>query len=394
MSTFVPPPPPPGVVVPPVAVPAKTNAAGTAAANVVKPGGVKLDMSNLFAPPENVAKKSLPPWLRKKNAALPSGASPSPDKAPLPLTSATIMPTPAAGASSNSAHNTNVEAIDPSLSGMPSLQSVGNASGAGARNSLTTATTSALRTVPGAASPLPVSSVPQPPSANSVVGPGLSSATGTATSLPLSSTVPLAQTTPEAVAPPPASTSATTSAVAVPPPASIVNQFSHVAATAVPRETEQPTLPAASTAAIVTTADIVHEAMRELRPHLSPPTRTVVAPHVIFRGKEQQVVVSPLPPAPPRKGKKVSSVAVGSTGVWDNRYDLQPSPSFGAAPHYGSNPLATDATTLRARQQWTPNTVINSAKAKSNWRETYWKHVDVHRYVARRYFGVPPPLEQ
>ncbi|SCU69828.1 Cornifin (SPRR) family, putative [Trypanosoma equiperdum] len=31
--------------------------------------------------------------------------------------------------------------------------------------------------------------------------------------------------------------------------------------------------------------------------------------------------------------------------------------------------------------------------ASELWRGVYWKHVDVHRYVSRRYFGGPPPVE-
>ncbi|PBJ71819.1 hypothetical protein TcG_01228 [Trypanosoma cruzi] len=31
--------------------------------------------------------------------------------------------------------------------------------------------------------------------------------------------------------------------------------------------------------------------------------------------------------------------------------------------------------------------------ASESWRGTYWKYVDVHRYIARRYCGNPPPKE-
>ncbi|GET91869.1 hypothetical protein, conserved [Leishmania tarentolae] len=121
---------------------------------------------------------------------------------------------------------------------------------------------------------------------------------------------------------------------------------------------------------------------------------TVLAPHVVFQGDKQPWVVQPLGPVPPSKRKKSLSTAVGSEGKWCNRYDLQPSPSFDAEQHDGSEALITYAATSGTRRQWTSNAVINSTKTKSNWRETYWKHVDVHRYVARRYFGSPPLLEQ
>lgn len=167
-----------------------------------------------------------------------------------------------------------------------------------------------------------------------------------------------------------------------------------MAAAAIHQGTAQPTLPTSSPAAIAATDHIVQEAMRELRPPLLSPMLTVLAPHVVFQGDEQQWVVPPLGPVPSSKRKKVLSAAVASAGSWHNSYDLKPSPSFDAAQHDGSEPLVTPAATSSTRRQWTSNAVINSAKAKSNWRETYWKHVDVHRYVARRYFGAPPPLEQ
>ncbi|RNF03218.1 hypothetical protein TraAM80_05898 [Trypanosoma rangeli] len=31
--------------------------------------------------------------------------------------------------------------------------------------------------------------------------------------------------------------------------------------------------------------------------------------------------------------------------------------------------------------------------ASEPWRGVYWKHVDVHRYIARRYCSSPPPIE-
>ncbi|CAJ1035158.1 hypothetical protein Q4I32_007019 [Leishmania shawi] len=248
---------------------------------------------------------------------------------------------------------------------------------------------------PVASAPQPAASAPSP-AVHPVVEAATSSAANTATPLPLvsSSALPPPQTTPIALAEVPAPASATACASTLPPPAPGVNQTAPVAVPTIPQETMQKTLSTSSPAAIATTACIVQETMRAFRPHPAPPTCTVITPHAVFQEEEQKVVVSPLPPVPPREAKKVPSAAAGSAGNWRNRYDLQPSPSSGAAQHYGSEPLATNAATSSTRWQWTSNAVINSPKPMSNWRKTYWQHVDVHRYVARRYFGAPPPLEQ
>ncbi|KAG5469398.1 hypothetical protein LSCM1_02615 [Leishmania martiniquensis] len=432
MTPFVPPPPPSGVVVPsptpemlavqPVSVPAASNAAAAAAAGEVRPGGVALDMSNLFGPPKNVAKQSLPPCLRKKLVTSNSGASPSAATATpppevvataskSPPASAATRPALAAGLPNTLVDQRSVEVNNPSLSSLPSAadvlpQPVVNAPVAVMRKSLpiesliTSPLPSALlpnasgmgsvATAALSAPPLPLDSVSLPPPGRPVVEAVPSLADSTAAPLPLGSSAasPVPRTTTDALTPLPAPVSSATGASALPPPAP-VGQSPPVAEAAKPQGTVQSTQPTSSSAAIKATAHTEQEPVCGPRPPLPPPAFSLIAPHVIFQGKEQQVVVPPLAPVPWRE-KKLPGAAVGSAGTWYNRYDLQPSPSSVFAQHYGSGPLVTPTT----RQQWTSNAVINSAKAKSNWRETYWRHVDVHCYVARRYFGAPPPLEQ
>ncbi|CAJ1992110.1 hypothetical protein conserved [Leishmania donovani] len=405
MSTFAPPPPPPaGVVVPPpppaiipvppAAVPASPNAASGAEANVVKPGGVALDMSNHFGPQKNVPKKSLPPWERKKLATPISGSSPRADNStppPGPVDATSKPLSPAAVPLPHTAVNAPAVVTRKSLS----TASLTTSPQPYAPQSYTSAMSSAATADTGVPPPPVVSVPPPPPPVHPVVQAVPSSAATTAAPLPLvSSSAPPPRPTPDAQAPLPAPASATTGASTLPLPSPSVSQSATVAAAAIPQGTAQPTLSASSPAAVAATDHIVQEAMRELRPYLLSPMLTVLAPHLVFQGNEQRWVVPPLGPVPLSKRKKAPSAAVASAGSWHNRYDLQPSPSFDAAQHDGSEPLVTSAATSSTRRQWTSNAVINSAKAKSNWRETYWKHVDVHRYVARRYFGAPPPLEQ
>ncbi|CBZ29926.1 conserved hypothetical protein [Leishmania mexicana MHOM/GT/2001/U1103] len=396
MNTFVPPPPPAGVVVPPpppviipvppAAVPASPSAAASTEANVVKPGGVALDMSSHFGPQKNVPKKSLPPWERKKLSAALSGSSPradnsTPPPGPVDATSGPLPP--AAVPLPQTAVNAPAVVTRESLS----TASLTASPQPCAPPSYTSAMSGAAVAHTGVASPPVVSVPPPPPPVHLVVQTVPSSAATTAAP-------PLPRPTPDAQAPLPAPASATTGASTLPLPSPSVNQSATVAAAAIPQGAAQPTLSTSSPAAIAATDHIVQETMWELRPYLLSPMLTVLAPHVVFQGDEHQWVVPPLGPVPPSKRKKAPSAAVVSAGGWYNRYGLQPSPSFDAAQHDGSEPLVTYAATSGTRRQWTSNTVINSAKAKSNWRETYWKHVDVRRYVARRYFGAPPPLEQ
>ncbi|KAG5494312.1 hypothetical protein GH5_02325 [Leishmania sp. Ghana 2012 LV757] len=432
MSAFVPPPSrvvvplpmPTMVAVPPTSAPSSPNAAVAAAPNGVKPGGVALDMSNIFGPPKNVAKQSLPPWVRKKLDATHCGSSPSAEnltpppesvavRPKSPLVSAVTAPALAAGLPNTLVQHSNAGATDPSQPSLPPAadvltQPVGNAPVAVTRKSLSSEsliTSSAPAAplpsasvmgsgdtaAPSAPPPPPPAAVPPPPPGRPVVEVAPSCPDSTTAPFPPVSFAasPLPRTLPDAPTPPPAPVAAAACASELPPPASGVHQSPTVAAAATLRAV-QSAMPASSPTPITTTSHIVQDPMHGSRPRLPTPTVSVIAPHVVFQGQEQMVVVSPLAPVPPGEGKKVPSPAVGSAGNWYNRYDLQPSPSAGFAQHCGSGPLVTSTT----RQQWTSSAVINSAKPKSNWRETYWQHVDVHRYVARRYFGAPPPLEQ
>ncbi|KAG5493547.1 hypothetical protein JIQ42_01918 [Leishmania sp. Namibia] len=432
MSAFVPPPSgvvvPPSmptmVAVPPTSAPASPNAAVAAAPNGVKPGGVALDMSNIFGPPKNVPKQSLPPWVRKKLAATHSGSSPSAEnltpppesvavKPKLPLVSAVTGPALAAGLPNTLVQHTNAGATDPSRPSLPPAadvltQPVGNAPVAATRKSLSTellitssapaaplSSASVMGSVAAAAPsapPPPPAAVPPPPPGRPVVEVVPSCPDSTTAPLPPVSFAasPLPRTIPDAPTLPPAPVAAAACASELPPSAPGVHQSPTVAAAATPQRAVQSALPASSPTANASTSHIVQDPIPGSRPRLLTPTVSVIAPHVVFQGQEQMVVVSPLAPVPPSERKKVPSPPVGSAGNWYNRYDLQPSPSTGFAQHCGSGPLVTSTT----RQQWTSSAVINSVKPKSNWRETYWQHVDVHRYVARRYFGAPPPLEQ
>ncbi|KAG5469744.1 hypothetical protein CUR178_01883 [Leishmania enriettii] len=433
MSAFVPPPSrvvvPPSmptmVAVPPTSAPASPNAAVAAAPNGVKPGGVALDMSNIFGPPKNVANQPLPPWVQKKLAATHSGSSPTVEtltpppesvavKSKSPLVSAVTGPALAAGLPDTLVQHTNAGATDLSVPSLPPAadvltQPVGNAPVAVTRKSLSTESLitssapavplpsasvmgSVATAAPSAPPPPPPAAVPPPPPGRPVVEVVPSCPDSTTAPLPPVSfeASPLPRTIPGAPTPPPAPVAAAACATELPPPAPGVHQSPTVAAAATPQRAVQSALPTSSPTAIATTSHIVQEPIPGSRPRLPTPTVFVIAPHVVFQGQEQMVVVSPLAPVPPSERKKVPSPVVGSAGNWCNRYDLQPSSSAGFAQHWSSGPLVTSTT----RQQWTSSAVINSVKPKSNWRETYWQHVDVHRYVARRYFGAARPLEQ
>ncbi|CAD2217724.1 hypothetical protein ADEAN_000520400 [Angomonas deanei] len=86
-----------------------------------------------------------------------------------------------------------------------------------------------------------------------------------------------------------------------------------------------------------------------------------------------------------KAGKEAESVCPTSV-VWRNQYDLQPSPS--ASVHFRSRTIASNAA---CSSTYVPN---KRPAAEESWRGLQWRHTDVHRYVARRYFGNPPPAEQ
>lgn len=157
-------------------------------------------------------------------------------------------------------------------------------------------------------------------------------------------------------------------------------------------------------------------------PGTAPTTQTVVAPRILcFNGEPQTVLVAPIkkPARPPkstavstatsersvagrrpsRTPKKASSASTAPEAeiTWRNRFDLQPSPSAGALLHH-THPLVTLATTSStswdARGQRRPRPVAGGTGQEDRWRGVHWKHVDVHRYISRQYFGLPPPLEE
>ncbi|CCW63125.1 unnamed protein product [Phytomonas sp. EM1] len=111
------------------------------------------------------------------------------------------------------------------------------------------------------------------------------------------------------------------------------------------------------------------------RPRSSgPPTRKGVKP-------------GPSKPSVTTKGKPSvkAEAKEGQGGVgWKNVYDLQPSPSA-TFPHSDRGSVsATTSLTERARMRGSDT---------EKWRGGYWKNVDVHRYIARHYFGEPPKKE-
>ncbi|KAK7196927.1 hypothetical protein NESM_000635000 [Novymonas esmeraldas] len=424
MSAVPPLPPPPGAVVPvpPASVPVPP-AAVSAPVSAVKAGGVALDMSDLFGPPKNAARKSIPPWERKAVTPTPPSASVG-NSPPLPTiisveslsppTLVSSIPPVSTGLPKKLILGASTGASYPSLSSLPPAtvppaQPSANAPVAVTRKSLPTASlitsptpavplpqqahlSSDMAASPGGAPPPPpptmvVTPLPPapPPPPHAVAAVVVPSSVAAPPPPPPASVVPLAAVAPASAPPPPVPVTAQGVVPPAPTPAAAT-------AAVVSEKAASPPLPTPSPAAVAATARVVRETMRELRPHLPPPAHVVIAPHVVFQGKVQHVVVPPLAAVPPGRTTKSATVA-DVADVWFNRYDLQPSPSTGVAQNHGSHPLSMYAATSSTRRQWTSDEAVNSAKSKSSWRGAYWQHVDVHRYVARRYFGAPPPVE-
>lgn len=395
MSAFVPPPPPPGVVVPPppppAAVPAPPSApvsGGAAVPNVVKPGGVALDMADLFGPPKTGAKKSLPPWERRKGSTPPTGATPKTGNSPRPsgpLSLNSQSPPPPSSLAGKVLLRVNAEGSFSSLSSLApaSVPQQQQPPGDGANLPMPVV----RKSLPHVTLPMsdPNTKTPPPPPPSSIPPPPCVPVPSNAAGAPVAPTQPAPL--------PPASAPASLPPASVPAPLAAPLPTPGTAATGAAAPAAGLALPAPSPTAVAATAQIVQETLRELRPHLPPPTRTVIAPHVLYQGKQQQVDVSPLGPVPARKGKKSAAAPPEPRVVWHNRYHLQPSPSSPAARFSNCHAHTDCAATSSTRKQWTAQCIVNSTKAKSDWRGAYWQHVDVHRYIARRYFGEPPPVE-
>lgn len=140
---------------------------------------------------------------------------------------------------------------------------------------------------------------------------------------------------------------------------------------------------------------------------VSPTVHMVVPPTAAFQVNSIHVrVVDPVPPvraAPPRpsptlrkkgcmapvpKGKhskKKSEPQQPPLSTLPNRYDFQLSPSTHL---HHTHPLANYAATSSTRG------ATSERRSDEAWRGVYWQGVDVHRYIARQYFGVPPPIEK
>ncbi|KPI85242.1 hypothetical protein ABL78_5695 [Leptomonas seymouri] len=407
--SFVPP-PPPGVVVP--APPAVTPATAAAAAPVpppakVKPGGVALDMSNLFESPKTGAKRTLPPWERKKKSML-SGASKSATDAPLTPPAKPTAEKPLSlpgqpmqslvpGVSSPATFKVVAERSYPSQSSLPSSTTETGALNAGLNAPAAVVSKSPIANL--ATPPLHSS---QPPVVSALAGalqPAANTAPGVAPaaslSLPAASSALAASVPARAPAPslPAAGAPLPATATGAPPPATAAarpqpgNAVEPAAAAAKP----SPPLPGSDPTALAASARIVEEALRDMRMHFLTPSHTVVAPHVVFQGKEQEVVVMPLRPVPPKKKTGKSATAkkrpsstspaastTAASGVWYNEYDLRPSPSCNPA-YQQRHAVATRA--------------AGASSTRQEWRRAYFQNVDVHRYIARRYFGEPPPME-
>ncbi|RNF09823.1 uncharacterized protein Tco025E_06930 [Trypanosoma conorhini] len=140
--------------------------------------------------------------------------------------------------------------------------------------------------------------------------------------------------------------------------------------------TTQPPVPALATTAV---APVVKDASKGPGPipgtaTTSPsiavlPTYIPVVPPVVRYNEEtQHISAPPLPGAPTQA---VVSLRERCGKEHRTRLRMQP---------------------LDNRYLWRPAPTSESIASES-WRGIYWKHVDVHRYVARRYRGNPPPIE-
>lgn len=184
---------------------------------------------------------------------------------------------------------------------------------------------------------------------------------------------------------------------------------------------------------------------QQQQPHPAPPTtQTVVAPASVFLTYNSQVQRVVAPPvvatvAPPRRSL-LSASSRGGGGcsvqqqrqvqlaqqqeqqqqtVWRNSYSLRPSPSAHlhhthslaahsqatattttattttAATHNSNGAVATAAATIRPTAGTSGSSgIVSCSRGGGGWRGGCWKDVDVRRYVARRYFGRPPPVEK
>ena len=409
--SFVPP-PPPGVVVP-------TPPAATPAVKVAKPGGVALDMSDLFGPPKTGVKKILPPWERKKKTPppnAPKSVSDDPLAPPPPsLTGAasTTSPLPpgqttqpcSADAAKKPVFKSTAEASYPSLSSPPSVQGGGTGASSPGPNAPVAVTcksvpTSHLTASQPSPSSMPVASVmtslPQPTGGTMATAAALPHVTLLPTVVPVPASASAgtasasvanpvsAQQAPASATPPqPPSASGPTAAAIAPAATAPSNPAVAVAQPAA----AAPPMPGSDPAALAVTARIVEDALRDMRMHLVTPTQRVVAPHAVFQGREQKVEVMPLGPVPPKRkmGRSTAAKATGNTCVdspesdtWHNVYDLQPSPSCHLAFRQG---------------RFATTSVTGMHPAKREWHGAYFHNVDVHRYIARRYFGEAPLVE-
>ncbi|KPA76627.1 hypothetical protein ABB37_07487 [Leptomonas pyrrhocoris] len=380
--SFVPP-PPPGVVVPapPAATPAPS--AASTAVKVVKPGGVALDMSDVFGPPKTGAKKSLPPWELKKKSPSPGAAKHASDDSlnpPADVAARSSSPPvpgqtvwPSAKVAGKIVFKSTAERSYPSLSSLPTA-----GSGADAANAPAAATRKSLPNAFFTASPNRSSSPPLASVRASTVLPAATVTAAPAASLPHVTWLSTAGPVPAGADAVAQSTLASAAATGVPPqPGATATQPS-------------PPQPSSDPAARAASARIVDEAVRDIRLHLATPSHPVVVPHLLFQGKEQVVVVPPLGPVPPKKKNekavtakgKSSSVSSATTatapGTWHNAYDLRPSPSCDPEYH-----RCYSCTTCAA----------GGRSTKPAWRRGYFQNVDVHRYIVRRYLGEPPPVE-
>lgn len=374
------PPPPTGVAVPPpppAAVPTAPTATGAVAA--VKPGGIALDMSDLFGPPKSNARKSLPPWERRKGKTPPQPPSAQP-----PLSAVTTA--------------SNLVLFTAKGSSYPSLPSLLPPTSAQGGEALQSMWSLAPHSQPAASAgvPAPAKPTPQSSAAGPLAQEVLTPINPPAVRIPVSD-MPEVPTPPP---PPPSQLQPQPPGAPGPvpiPPAAAPLSADGAPAPPVPPST-QPVVSVAATAEVTPSG-----------PLLPTPSISVVAPRVVFQNEEHQVVVAPMRPIPQRhmphdisaaakktrqSGSKAGTKEKNDNNIlWVNRYDLQPSPSCAAELHH-THPLALYASTSTTRRQWTSAGVVNSAKANSSWRGVHWQHTDVHRYIARRYFGSPPPTEQ
>ncbi|EAN94574.1 hypothetical protein C3747_7g505 [Trypanosoma cruzi] len=134
-----------------------------------------------------------------------------------------------------------------------------------------------------------------------------------------------------------------------------------------------------------------------------PTLATTTAAPVLKSQFTQPLVVPVVATSAPTLEVLPTCIPVVPSVLWYNKQiqHISAKPSCGAVSEAVSSLRVRHSDEHRAspsmyppknRYLWQPAPLSENIASES-WRGTYWKYVDVHRYIARRYCGNPPPKE-